>query len=259
MSTVIALAGVVIKELYRRKDFYVLFVLTVLITLVMGFGHNFTGQKNVVRDLQEICLLLVWISALAIAVGMTARQLPAERENRTIFPLLAKPVSRAQLILGKFLGCWLAIGIALACFYLPLAVITASVRHYWPVLNYLQAIWLHWAFLGVVIALVLLGSLVFTAASANATLCVFLVIGLVLWGRYLGDAAASVSGIPGVLLYILYFLVPHLEWSDLRDVITQNRPPMGWATLGLSSAYFAGYTAFLLYAAWLFLRRKPLN
>ncbi len=31
MNTIWALAGIVIKELYRRKDFYVLFVLTALI------------------------------------------------------------------------------------------------------------------------------------------------------------------------------------------------------------------------------------
>src|SRR5882724_4756332 len=31
-----AIAGVVIKELYRRKDFYVLFILAALITLALG-------------------------------------------------------------------------------------------------------------------------------------------------------------------------------------------------------------------------------
>ena len=31
MRNIIAVAGVVIKELYRRKDFYVLFIVTVLI------------------------------------------------------------------------------------------------------------------------------------------------------------------------------------------------------------------------------------
>jgi len=36
MNNVLALAGVVIKELYRRKDFYVLFVLTAVITLLLG-------------------------------------------------------------------------------------------------------------------------------------------------------------------------------------------------------------------------------
>ena len=36
MNTIFALAGVVIKDLYRRKDFYVLFVLTALLTLLAG-------------------------------------------------------------------------------------------------------------------------------------------------------------------------------------------------------------------------------
>ena len=36
MTNAFALAGVVIKELYRRKDFYVLFILTALLTLLLG-------------------------------------------------------------------------------------------------------------------------------------------------------------------------------------------------------------------------------
>src|SRR6266481_8207418 len=117
MNTILALSQVVIKELYRRKDFYVLFILTAVITLVLG-SVNFFGEDNIARYLKELCLLLIWIAGLVIAVTTTARQIPAEREHRTIFPLLAKPVSRAQLIAGKFLGCWWACGIALVVFYL---------------------------------------------------------------------------------------------------------------------------------------------
>src|SRR5882762_3450356 len=58
-NNIVAIAGVVLKELYRRKDFYVLFVLTVLITLVMG-SVNVFNQDNVVRYLKEICLFLIW-------------------------------------------------------------------------------------------------------------------------------------------------------------------------------------------------------
>src|SRR5256885_14832809 len=103
MNNLLAVASVVIKELYRRKDFYVLFVLTAVITLLMG-SLNFFNDDKVVRYLKEICLLLIWVSLLAIAVGTSARQIPAERENRTIFPLLAKPITRGQFVAGKFLG-----------------------------------------------------------------------------------------------------------------------------------------------------------
>src|SRR5262245_56338082 len=104
-----AVAGVVIKELCRRKDFYVLFVLTALITLLMG-SVNIFNEGGIVRYLKEICLFLIWISSLVITITTTARQLPVERENRTLFPLLAKPVTRNHVLVGKFLGCWLACG-----------------------------------------------------------------------------------------------------------------------------------------------------
>ena len=152
MNTIWALAGVVIKELYRRKDFYVLFVLTALITIAAGMV-NFFHDPKIVRYVKDICMLLIWISALLIALITTARQIPAERESRTIFPLLAKPVTRWQFILGKFLGCWLASGIALLVFYVFFAVISGSREQNWPWPMYLQAIWLQWAMLAVVIAL----------------------------------------------------------------------------------------------------------
>src|SRR5215471_12317753 len=156
MNTVSALASVVLKELYRRKDFYVLLFLTFVITLLLG-TVNFFNVPHIARDLKEICLLLIWISALVIALTTAARQIPAERENRTIFPLLAKPVTRGQIVTGKFLGCWLAVGIALALFYVFFTIISCSREGHWPLLRYFQAFWMQWTMLGIVIAMVLFG------------------------------------------------------------------------------------------------------
>src|SRR5215470_12334727 len=118
--------------------------MTAVITLVLG-SVNFFNDKNIVRFLKDICLWLIWISGLVIAIVTTARQIPAERENRTIFPLLAKPVTRGQVILGKFAGCWLACGIALFVFYAFFGIVVGSREHHWPLLNFLQAFWLQWA------------------------------------------------------------------------------------------------------------------
>src|SRR5882672_6691432 len=107
MNNIIVVASIAIKELLRRKDAYVLLILTALLTLLSGSVHFF-GDLKMVRYMKELCLLLVWISAAVIAVTLAARQIPGERESRTLFSLLAKPVSRNQFVLGKFLGCWLA-------------------------------------------------------------------------------------------------------------------------------------------------------
>src|SRR6185369_236311 len=169
MNVISAIAIVVLKEMVRRKDFYVLFVITALITLVMGSVSIF-NDSSIGGYLKELCLLLIWICSLVIAISTTARQLHSEKENRTIFPLLAKPVSRAQLLVGKFLGCWMASGLTLLLFYAFLCVIAGSREHTWPVGNYATALLLHWGALAVVVALSLAGSIVFTAPSSNMTI-----------------------------------------------------------------------------------------
>jgi ABC-type transport system involved in multi-copper enzyme maturation permease subunit len=188
MSKIFALANVVIKELYRRKDFYVLFVLTALLTLAAG-AVNFFHDDKIVRYVKDICLLLIWVSALVIAVVTTARQIPAEREARTIFPLLAKPVSRAQVIGGKFLGCWLATGVALVVFYFFFAAVTGSKEQIWPWAVYLEAVWMQWSMLAIVIAMVLLGSIYFAAPSSTSTITLVVVGGILLLGTHLKTIA----------------------------------------------------------------------
>ncbi len=201
MNNILAVAGVVMKELYRRKDAYVLFILTVLICLVMASVNIFHDDK-IVRYLKEICLLLIWVCSLVIAITTTARQIPMERENRTLFPLLAKPLTRAELLLGKFLGCWLACGCALVCFYAFFGVLAATREHHWPLLNYAQAAGLHWAMLAVVIAFTLLGSLIFAAPSSNATIVFVLAAFILILGRHLNQVAVRLPEPRRSLLYL---------------------------------------------------------
>lgn len=316
MNSVFAIAGVVIKELYRRKDFYVLFVLTALITLLLG-SVSFFNDPKIVRYLKEVCLLLIWVSSLVIAIGMAARQIPAERENRTIFPLLAKPVTRGQVVLGKFLGCWLACGVALVMFYLFFGVVSESrgrgdspasepsassastttnvvadahdhaaaqglgqpdehgghaegdghdhskkpevTAKHSTVANYLQALWLHWVMLGVVTAMVLLSSVVFSAPSVSATISFIGVVGILLLGEHLNKVALRQTQPAQGILYAAYFLIPHLEWFDIRDRIIYDHPPIAFVDCGLATLYAAAYMAVFLYAAWFVFRRKTLT
>lgn len=258
MNTVFAIASVTIKELYRRKDFYVLFVMSALITLMAGSAIFFHDDK-IERYLKELCLLLIWISALAIGVATAARQIPAEREQRTIFPLLAKPVTRGQVLTGKFLGCWLATGLALVMFYLFLGVVTGSREHSLPVLNYFQAMWLQWMMLGVVIAMAVLGSIVFAAPSSNSTIQLVVVIGILLLGGHLNQVALGQPEPMQSVIYTIYFVIPHLEWFDVRDLVVHDRPLVAWWAVVTASAYALIYMTTLLFMTWMMFRRKALN
>jgi len=258
MKNIFAVAGVVIKELYRRKDFYVLFIVTIVLCLVMASVNIFNDDK-IVRYLKEICLLLVWLSSLVIAITTTARQIPAERENRTLLPLLAKPLSRTQLILGKFFGCWFACGLTLLCFYVFFAALAASREHQLPVLDYVQAATLHWFMLGIVVAIALLGSLVFAAPSSNSTICFVVVGGIMLVGRHLDQVALTLNEPMRGITQVIYFIIPHLEIFDVRDLIIHNWPLIHWNFFGLALVYALVYTTVFLTGAGLVFRRKPVN
>jgi len=259
MNEIFAVAGVVIKELYRRKDFYVLFILTVVICLIMA-SVNIYNDNEIIRYIKDLCLLLIWISSLVIAITTTARQIPAEREQRTLLPLLAKPLSRTQLILGKFLGCWLVCGLVLVCFYTFFGALAASREHAWPLLNYFQAAFLHWVMLGVVIALTLLGSLVFAAPSSNATICFVFVAAILCVGRYLDMVALSLAEPFRSILLAVYFAIPHLEIPfGMRNLIVHDWPLIGWNFIGLDALYMLAYAAVFLLATCLVFRRKAVN
>jgi len=258
MNNVLALAGVVIKELYRRKDFYVLFILTVVITIAMWFA-NFFNDPKIVRYLKDICLLLIWISSLVIAITTAARQIPAERENRTIFPLLAKPVTRGQMIVGKFTGCWLACGVALLVFYLFFTVVSGTREQNWHWEAILKMAWLHWVMLGIVVAMVLFGSVVFSAPSANITISFIAVVGILGLGRYLHRIALQQSEPVNTILSAVYFAIPHLEWYDVRDFIVNDQRLASWFDCGLATLYGLTYMVLLMCAAWVVFRRKTLT
>jgi ABC-type transport system involved in multi-copper enzyme maturation permease subunit len=252
-----AVAGVVLKEFTRRKDFYVLFVLTALITALMGSVSLFS-QDQVVRGLKEICLFLIWASTVVITITAAARQIPSEREQRTLFPLLAKPVTRTQLVLGKFLGCWLAVGLALVLFYLFFALIAGAREHHWPLFLYFQALTLHWFGLGVVCAMTLLGSIVFAAPSSNTTILLVVTTGLLLVARHLNKVALRLEQPAQTILYCVYYAVPQLQNFDVRELIIHDQGLIPWVFWAGALLYAAVYAAFFLTATCLLFRRKPI-
>lgn len=258
MSHAWSIAHVVLLEMIRRKDVYVLFILTVLI----GTGAaavNVFDDPLVVGYLKEITLLVIWISSLVITITSAARQIPVERESRTIFPLLAKPVTRAEVIVGKFLGCWLAAGSALLLFYGFFIVLTLfkSRELVLPIL--FQTVWLHWLALGIIASMAILGSLIFAAPASNATICFVIVGGILLLGRHLNKVASQLAEPVGSLVYGLYFLIPHLEWFDVRDLVIHAQPPIPWGGWLLATPYALCYMTLFLFLAWLKFRRLPLD
>ncbi len=176
-----------------------------------------------------------------------------------MFPLLAKPVTRSEVVLGKFWGCWLATGLVLFVFYLFFVVVGATRDGQWPIIASFQALTLHWFMLGIVIALTILGSLVFAAPSSNNTITFTVIIGILLLGRHLNKVALGLDEPWQTFLYSIYYVIPHVELYDVRDLLIHSWGTIPWLIWLGALAYASVYAALFLLGACQIFKRKPVN
>src|SRR5436190_16603986 len=118
-----AIARTTFIELARLRVFYVL----VLFALVLIISSSFLARISFQQELQvtkDIALGAVSFFLSLLAIVATAQLLPRDMEDRVIYSVLAKPVTRFEYVLGKFLGVLALLTVSLiAMSLLCLAVI----------------------------------------------------------------------------------------------------------------------------------------
>jgi ABC-type transport system involved in multi-copper enzyme maturation permease subunit len=249
-----AVAALSITELFRRRDVYVALILCVIIAVPLS-SVNLFGVEGIVRYLREVTFALIWLFSIIIGVTNAARQLPGEIQRRTVLPLLAKPIRRSEVVLGKFLGAAAAGCAGILLFYAFFVLLAGVKSGYWfsPVL--LQALILHFCFIVLVTALCILGSVLLTP-SANLT-CSFLVIGgMFLFGHRLGAMMADAPGISAALIHTCHLFLPHFEFFDLRLRVIHEWEALPTGVFFAVVSYAVAYAAALLGAAVFFFNRK---
>ena len=254
MSRVLAVAGVVLRGWLRRKEGYILLLL--LMTLqyaVASMGALGTGGTPLY--LFDTGLLVSWLFGWVVAVHAGASELPAEESRGTVFLLLAKPLGRGELVLGKWLGAFSAVTLCALGFHL-LAVLTATASGFVPPFCVLaQAFLLHVVSLGLLTAMALAFSTRLNRDAAIATTATVLLCLLLLVPR-IPHLSLYARGWRAWSLDALYYILPHLELFDLRRRILHGYGPVSADIFLLLAGYGAAWTAALLLAAWLLYRRR---
>ena len=136
-SRVLAITVNTLTELTRLKVFYVLLVFALLLIGSSMFMAQFTFQQEF-QILKDISLGAMSIFTSLLAIVATARLIPQDIEDRTVYTILAKPVPRFEYLLGKIGGVLLLLAISTfvmgAAFLLVLyvreqAMLHATLRH----------------------------------------------------------------------------------------------------------------------------------
>src|ERR1700680_4260414 len=100
-----------LTELTRQKVFYVLLVFALLLIGSSIFMTRLTFQQEF-QILKDRSLSAMSIFSSLLAIVATARLIPQDIEDRTVFTILAKPVPRFEYVLGKLAGVLLLLAIS---------------------------------------------------------------------------------------------------------------------------------------------------
>ena len=251
-----ALVKLSLLELWRRNDMFALLVLALVLLVPLSLARPF-GASGAMRYFDEAALLLIWAYSLFIALGIGGRLFTSEFANRTIYPLLAKPISRGELLLGKYLGAVVASLSALAFFY-ALWMVSAALRGgEWFSVCFVQAFVLHAMFVAFVVAIALFFSFVATS-SAGTTILAILIPAMFFFGRRLPEYAENVSSVLRLPIYAFYWLAPHVEFFDMRQRLVHGWGGVEPSVFLVVFGYGLAYTAVILWLAYIVFKRKKL-
>lgn len=247
-----AIAGITFKEAKRDRVLYLLFffaatgIIAARVLAVLTVGDRIKIIKDV--GLASISLFGV-LMAILIGTGLVYKEI----DKKTIFTLLAKPLHRAEFILGKFLGLVLTLFVmTLAMTLIFLAIVYAhTLRIETPLLVAVGFIFLE---LVLITAVAVLFSCFSTPILSSLFTLAFYLIGHLSWGLELIIRKMR-PGAGRILVRGLYAILPDLENFNFKTEVVHGLPiPAG---IYLSSfLYGACYTAFILGLAVLVFRRR---
>lgn len=253
MRTIWAIAANTFRAAMRDRILHGIAAFAILFILFTLFlGSISLGEELII--IRSIGLGGIYLFGLLITLFLGGSLMHAEIERRTIYLILAKPVSIGQIIAGKFFG--LLVSIAL--------VVTAMGTVYLGVVWYqgggfdgiaIPTIGMTILELALFIALTIFFSTFLTPLGATIYAIILLYIGHSLSlliqfvrtsGAFARTAATAVS-----------YLFPNLEKFNIRNEVLHHIIPSS-ATLGFALLYALCYTALLLALATFMLSSKDL-
>jgi ABC-type transport system involved in multi-copper enzyme maturation permease subunit len=230
------------REAIRDK---VLYNLVFFAMLVMGasvvIGNMTLGET--IKIILDLSLAAMSVFGLLIAIFVGIGLVHKEIQRRTLYMLLARPISRRNFVIGKYLGLMLVIA-------LNVAIMTAA-------LLVLMAVYspgaMNWGIFTAIL-LILVELMVVTAVAvlfstfSTPTLSAMLTLGVWVIGRFSSDlvefARKTEDPVARALVTGIHYVLPNLEKFDVKHLVVYN--------MAIEPAYIGGALLYgLLYIVFL--------
>ncbi|HET8549724.1 MAG TPA: ABC transporter permease subunit [Bryobacteraceae bacterium] len=259
-----ALARRVFWGLFALSTLMILFILFLLrIDIVEGavstvgiFGTSLSRRiwnpERLVNHAHAAVAAFLYTFGMLLALFASATLVPSMLEPGRIELLLSKPLSRPQLILGRYVGNLLVIAANITWLFAGVWVILGWKTHVWHT-GFLYAILTTIAAYAVLLAVIVLVAVVWESAALATMIPVALVImSPILAQRDTMEKLLS-SDLSRLIWNVFYYVLPkiyEIGWITRR--FTFGQPIQDWMPLWSSAAFGA---ATLMAGIWIFARR----
>ena len=267
MNTLWPLAVITFKEGIRNRALYGISILA-LMFLVANFVVCGLIMQDVGKVAVDMALSTVAFAGLLVVLFVGINLLAKDLDRKTIYIVLARPISRAHYIWGKFFGLALLVLVAMlvlgafalaSIFIIKMAYPLYFPRFAWPPVML--------AMFYSVLSLLLLTALsvLFSSFSSSSFITLILTTVSYLVGHSLGDVKAllespqgmgiEVSSLTLKVINFAYYLFPNLSLFDLKTQAAYNLA-IAPGYLFWSAAYAFVYTCLVIMLASLIFGRK---
>ena len=252
MGVIAVIALNAFRESLRDKILYnlVLFAGLLIGLSVLLADLSITEHHKVIADMGLAAINLIGV-IIAIFVGISL--VNKEIERRTIYTIMARPISRAFFIMGKYFGLALTLFVNMAVM-LAVFLLTLWLYHVPIERSLFQAVQLIFVEVLVVTAIALLFS-----TFTSSTLSAIFTLGLYVIGHLTADLRAMVvnseGGMGRAVVDVLYYLCPNLELLNIKGQAAVGIPAAPEYMM-LASLYGLLYAGMLLTVACLVFQRR---
>lgn len=265
MSVVLTIALNAYRESVRDRVLYnLVFFALLLIGASVIIGQLTAGQDvKIIKDLglAAISLFGVFI-AIFIGIGLVSKEV----ERRSVYALLAKPVRREQLVLGKYAGLVLTLLVNVAVMTVVWYIVLAYLSWMSP-----ESLKLAWAApatdprMLIAVALIFVELMLVTAIAlffstfSSPILSAAMAFGLYAVGQLSPDfknlGPILESRAVGLIAQTLYYVLPNLAAFDVKAEVVHARP-LAMSYVVTTALYGLGYVAALLIGAMAIFSRR---
>jgi ABC-type transport system involved in multi-copper enzyme maturation permease subunit len=251
MGYILAIAGQTLTEARRNRVFYSVFLFGMVVVLNSVIFTEVTST-TMDRVLKDTGLAAINIFALALTVFTGVGIVNREIDRKSIYTILAKPISRFGYILGKYLGLLAIILTTSSMMFVGLLFV---LKGYKTTIH--AGIFL--GFFGIVLEVMVLGAVAvlcssFTTSFVSAFICVAIYVSGHLSTEFLHVVRKSTPLRRGVGEFI-YYVLPNLERFNFKYQATYDLTVPGPA-LTMVVAFALAYVAAALLAAVIVFSRR---